>query len=63
MTPGQITLIQVMENQGRADVANLHQTNGVKRPARRRQCWQLIAGPLQVAAARVRQRSRLRFWI
>jgi hypothetical protein len=29
MTPGQITLIQVTENQGRADVANLHQTNGV----------------------------------
>jgi hypothetical protein len=28
MTPGQITLIQVTENQGRADVANLHQTNG-----------------------------------
>jgi hypothetical protein len=29
LTPGQITLIQVTENQGRADVANLHQTNGV----------------------------------
>ena len=29
MTPGQITLIQVTENQGRADVANLHQTNSV----------------------------------
>lgn len=28
VTPGQITLIQVTENQGRADVANLHQTNG-----------------------------------
>jgi hypothetical protein len=26
VTPGQITLIQVTENQGRADVANLHQT-------------------------------------
>jgi Protein of unknown function (DUF2846) len=26
MTPGQITLIQVTENQGRADVASLHQT-------------------------------------
>ncbi len=29
MTPGQITLVQVTENQGRADVASLHQTNGV----------------------------------
>jgi hypothetical protein len=29
VTPGQITLIQVTENQGRADVANLHQTNSV----------------------------------
>ena len=29
MTPGRITFIQVTENQGRADVANLHQTNGV----------------------------------
>ncbi len=29
VTPGQITLIQVTENQGRADVANLHQTSGV----------------------------------
>jgi hypothetical protein len=29
MTPGQITLIQVTENQGRADVANLRQTSGV----------------------------------
>jgi Protein of unknown function (DUF2846) len=29
VTPGQITLIQVTENQGRADVASLHQTNGV----------------------------------
>ena len=29
VTPGQITLIQVTENQGRADVANLHQTPGV----------------------------------
>lgn len=28
VTPGQITLIQVTENQGRADVANLHQING-----------------------------------
>ena len=28
VTPGQITLIQVTENQGRTDVANLHQTNG-----------------------------------
>ncbi|HTO63277.1 MAG TPA: DUF2846 domain-containing protein [Bradyrhizobium sp.] len=28
MTPGQITLIQVTENQGRADVATLHQTSG-----------------------------------
>jgi hypothetical protein len=28
VTPGQITLIQVTENQGRADVANLHQTAG-----------------------------------
>jgi hypothetical protein len=27
MMPGQITLIQVTENQGRTDVANLHQTN------------------------------------
>jgi hypothetical protein len=27
VTPGQITLIQVTENQGRADVANLHQTS------------------------------------
>jgi hypothetical protein len=27
VTPGQITLIQVTENQGRADTANLHQTN------------------------------------
>jgi hypothetical protein len=29
MTPGQITLIQVTENQGRGDVARLHQINGV----------------------------------
>jgi hypothetical protein len=29
MTPGQITLIQVTENQGRTDVARLHQINGV----------------------------------
>ncbi|MGO8909432.1 MAG: DUF2846 domain-containing protein [Bradyrhizobium sp.] len=29
VTPGQITLIQVTENQGRADVTNLHQTNSV----------------------------------
>lgn len=28
VTPGQITLLQVTENQGRADVANLHQTSG-----------------------------------
>ncbi len=28
VTPGQITLIQVTENQGRADVANLRQTTG-----------------------------------
>jgi hypothetical protein len=28
MTPGQITLIQVAENQGRSDVANLHQISG-----------------------------------
>ena len=28
-TPGQITLIQVAENQGRTDVANLHQINRV----------------------------------
>ena len=28
LTPGQITLVQVTENQGRADVANLHQING-----------------------------------
>ena len=28
VTPGQITLVQVPENQGRADVANLHQING-----------------------------------
>ena len=27
VTPGQITLVQVTENQGRADVASLHQTN------------------------------------
>jgi hypothetical protein len=29
VTPGQITLIQVTENQGRADVATLHQTSSV----------------------------------
>ena len=29
VTPGQITLVQVTENQGRADVASLHQTEGV----------------------------------
>jgi hypothetical protein len=29
VTPGQITLIQVTEGQGRSDVANLHQTNSV----------------------------------
>jgi hypothetical protein len=29
VTPGQITLIQVTEIQGRADVAKLHQTNSV----------------------------------
>ncbi len=29
MTPGQITLTQVTEDQGRADVANLHQTTSV----------------------------------
>jgi hypothetical protein len=29
VTPGQITLIQVTENQGRADVANLHRTSSV----------------------------------
>ena len=29
VTPGQITLVQVTENQGRADVASLHQTKGV----------------------------------
>jgi hypothetical protein len=29
VTPGQITLIQVTENQGRADVANLHLTTSV----------------------------------
>jgi hypothetical protein len=29
MTPGQITLVQVAENQGRADVANLHQIKSV----------------------------------
>jgi hypothetical protein len=28
VTPGQITLIQVTENQGRSDVATLHQTTG-----------------------------------
>jgi hypothetical protein len=28
VTPGQITLVQVTENQGRADVASLHQTKG-----------------------------------
>lgn len=28
ITPGQITLVQVTENQGRTDVANLHQTSG-----------------------------------
>jgi hypothetical protein len=29
VTAGQITLIQVTENQGRTDVANLHQTSSV----------------------------------
>ena len=29
VTPGQITLVQVTEYQGRADVASLHQTKGV----------------------------------
>jgi hypothetical protein len=29
VTPGQITLVQVTENQGRSDVASLHQTKGV----------------------------------
>jgi hypothetical protein len=29
VTPGQITLVQVTENQGRADVASLHQPKGV----------------------------------
>jgi hypothetical protein len=29
VTPGQITLLQVTENQGRTDVASLHQTKGV----------------------------------
>jgi len=29
VTPGQITLIQVTESQGLADVAKLHQTNSV----------------------------------
>jgi hypothetical protein len=29
MMPGQITLMQVTENQGRSDVADLHQTNSV----------------------------------
>jgi hypothetical protein len=29
VTPGQITLVQVTENQGRADVAKLQQTKGV----------------------------------
>jgi hypothetical protein len=29
VTPGQITFMQVTENQGRADVANLHQTKSV----------------------------------
>lgn len=28
MMPGQITLLQVTENQGRADVANMHQISG-----------------------------------
>ena len=28
VTPGQITLIQVTENQGRADIASLHQSSG-----------------------------------
>jgi hypothetical protein len=28
VTPGQITLVQVTENQGRADVANLHRIDG-----------------------------------
>jgi hypothetical protein len=28
VTPGQITLVQVTENQGRTDVAKLHQTTG-----------------------------------
>jgi hypothetical protein len=28
VTPGAITLIQVTESQGRADVASLHQSNG-----------------------------------
>ncbi len=29
VTPGQVTLVQVTENQGRADVASLHQTQAV----------------------------------
>jgi len=33
VTPGQITLIQMTENQGRADVASLHQTKGACRKA------------------------------
>jgi hypothetical protein len=28
MTPGQITLTEVTDNQGRTDVANLHQASG-----------------------------------